>query len=91
MVAKQEEKTPEAREQGVGVGEVLRLALIVGAVVLVFILIFQNQESVSTRFFFWSLEMPRFLVLAAAFVLGIFAGYAAARRRARRRAGAGSR
>ncbi len=51
------------------------------AVVLVLILFFQNQETVSTRVLFWSMEMPRFVLLASVFLLGSLAGFLFGRRR----------
>ncbi|MEX1025107.1 MAG: LapA family protein [Planctomycetota bacterium] len=50
------------------------IALVV-LLVLGVVLMFQNTAEVHTQFFFWSLTMPRALLLATSFVFGLAAGY----------------
>ncbi len=49
------------------------------AVVLV-VLMIQNQGVMTTRFLFWSLAMPGFVLMASVFLLGAIAGYAVGRK-----------
>ncbi len=53
------------------------LKMVVAAilVVVVFVLIVQNQDVVSTRALFWTLEMPHFVLLGVTFLFGTVAGY----------------
>jgi uncharacterized integral membrane protein len=53
------------------------LKLVVAAilVIVVFVLIVQNQEVVSTRALFWTLEMPHFVLLGVTFLFGTVAGF----------------
>lgn len=51
------------------------LAVLLAAVVL--LLVFQNQEAVRTRFLLWEVEMPRFLLLAVVYLLGVVTGWVA--------------
>lgn len=57
------------------VGQLVRLVTMVLAAALVLVLVLQNQEPVQTRFLGWSVEMPRFLLLAVVYVLGIVTGW----------------
>lgn len=43
--------------------------------VVVLILVVQNQEPVSTEVLLWSIEAPRFALLALVFLAGVVAGY----------------
>ncbi len=52
-----------------------RLSIIAILALLVFILVVQNQETVSTQVYFWTVEMPRFVLLGTFFFVGGFAGY----------------
>jgi uncharacterized integral membrane protein len=61
----------------------LRAALLLIVVALFLVLIIQNTESVSTRVFFWVVEMPRFILLGSMFVVGGIIGYLAGRRERR--------
>lgn len=56
-------------------GSKLKFALAGILMVLVLVLVIQNQETVSTEVLLWSVEAPRFAVLAFAFLAGIGAGY----------------
>ncbi|MEM6392171.1 MAG: LapA family protein [Planctomycetota bacterium] len=51
-----------------------RLILIALGIVLALIVIFQNTESVRTRFLFITLEMPRAGLLALTFAIGLITG-----------------
>ena len=53
----------------------LKFILAVALLTAVLILVFQNQEPVSTRVLLWSIEGPRFIVLALVFLAGVLAGY----------------
>lgn len=44
------------------------------------ILMIQNQGVMTTRFLFWSLAMPGFVLLASVVLLGAIAGYAVGRK-----------
>lgn len=57
------------------VGQLLRLVTMVLAAGLVLVLVLQNQDPVQTRFLGWSVEMPRFLLLAVIYGLGIVTGW----------------
>lgn len=57
------------------VGQLVRLVTIALAAVLVLVLVLQNQDPVQTRFLGWSVEMPRFLLLAVIYGLGIVTGW----------------
>lgn len=61
--------------------EKLRLVVALIAVALVVILFFQNQETVTTHVFFWTVAMPRFVLLGSVFVMGALAGYLVAHSR----------
>ena len=43
--------------------------------VAVLVLVVQNQEPVSTDLLFWSVEAPRFALLAFVFLAGVLAGH----------------
>lgn len=53
----------------------LKFLLALSLLAVVLIMVFQNQEPVSTRILLWSLEGPRFVVLALVFLAGVLAGY----------------
>ncbi len=55
--------------------EKLKISLAAIAVVITFILVAQNQDTATTEVLFWSVEMPRFLLLGAVFLVGALAGY----------------
>lgn len=57
------------------VGQIARLVTLILAATLVLVLVLQNQEPVQTRFLGWSVEMPRFLLLAVVYGLGIVTGW----------------
>jgi uncharacterized integral membrane protein len=46
---------------------------------LALILIFQNTQSVSLKFFFWSLVMPQVILVVTLLVLGFVIGFLAAK------------
>ena len=52
----------------------LKLAFVVGMVILALVLILQNMQSVETRLLFATVTMPRALLLAIVFGLGALAG-----------------
>lgn len=39
------------------------------------VLVVQNQEAVQTRVLFWTVEMPRFALLATVYLLGAATGW----------------
>lgn len=53
----------------------LKIALAGLLLVFVLILVVQNQEPAATEILFWSVEAPRFAVLASVFLGGIVTGY----------------
>jgi uncharacterized integral membrane protein len=53
----------------------LQITVTVLVALLVLVLILQNQETAVTEVYFWTLEMPRFVLLAAVFLVGGLAGY----------------
>lgn len=53
----------------------LKIALAGLLLVFVLILVVQNQEPATTEVLFWSVEAPRFAVLASVFLGGIVTGY----------------
>lgn len=53
----------------------LKLALAGILLVVVLILVVQNQEPVNTELLFWSVEAPRFALLALVFLAGVLTGY----------------
>lgn len=53
----------------------LKVILAVALLAAVLIMVLQNQEPVSTRVLLWSIEGPRFIVLALVFLAGVLAGY----------------
>lgn len=53
----------------------LKLALAGLLLVFVLILVVQNQEPVSTEILLWSVEAPRFALLAFVFLAGTLTGY----------------
>jgi uncharacterized integral membrane protein len=53
----------------------LRFALAGLLLVIILILVVQNQEPVSTDILLWSVEAPRFALLAFVFLAGIVTGY----------------
>jgi uncharacterized integral membrane protein len=50
------------------------LGILLGVLSIIFI--FQNLESVTYTFLFWSLTAPRFLVLLAILLVGMLLGWA---------------
>ncbi|MEX2529540.1 MAG: LapA family protein [Gemmatimonadota bacterium] len=58
----------------------LRAALLVIVVALFLVLILQNTETVLTTVFFWTVEMPRFVLLGSMFAVGGIIGFLAGRR-----------
>lgn len=70
-----EQRAPPA--EGRTPGQLVRLAVIGVAVLVVLTLVVQNQEPVRTRFLTWSVEMPRFLLLAGVYVAGAVTGWIA--------------
>lgn len=50
------------------------LGILLGVLSIIFI--FQNFESVTYTFLFWSLTAPRFLVLLAILLIGMLLGWA---------------
>ena len=65
--------TPERPRRSVG--QLLRLGTMILAALLVLVLVLQNQDPVQTRFLGWSVEMPRFLLLAVVYGLGVVTGW----------------
>lgn len=63
----------------------LYAALVLGG--LLCVVIFQNLDSVSTRFLFWTLSLPRavllFLSVLAGFVLGLLTALGASARKSK--------
>jgi uncharacterized integral membrane protein len=51
-----------------------KLIVILVLIGLALILIFQNTQSVSLNFFFWSLVMPLVVLVVTLFVLGLVIG-----------------
>lgn len=41
------------------------------------LLVVQNQQDVTTRFLFWSVRMPQFVLVSVVFALGAVAGFVA--------------
>lgn len=68
-----EEGSP--RRPGRSARKVIRLVVLALAAVAVLVLILQNQEPAQTRFLGWSVEMPRFLLLALVYGLGVVTGW----------------
>ena len=64
-------------------GELLRWLVLGLAALAVLVLVLQNQDPVQTRFIGWSVEMPRFLLLAVVYGLGIATGWILGWRRRR--------
>jgi uncharacterized integral membrane protein len=56
-----------------------KLVMILVLVGLALILIFQNTQSVSLNFFFWSLVQPLVVLVLTIFALGFIIGFLAAR------------
>lgn len=56
--------------------DAVRLVLLALVGLAVLVLILQNQEPVQTRLLAWSVEMPRFLLLAVIYGLGVATGWA---------------
>lgn len=56
--------------------DAVRLVLLALIGLAVLVLILQNQEPVQTRLLAWSVEMPRFLLLAVFYGLGVATGWA---------------
>jgi len=56
-----------------------KLIVILVLIGLALILIFQNTQSVSLNFFFWSLVMPLVDLVMTLFVLGFIIGFLAGR------------
>ena len=56
-----------------------KLIVILVLIGLALILIFQNTQSVSLNFFFWSLVMPLVVLVMTLFVLGFIIGFLAGR------------
>jgi uncharacterized integral membrane protein len=52
----------------------LRLIVVAVVAVLSIVLVFQNTESVETKIFFATVAMPRAVLLAVTFVLGVVVG-----------------
>ncbi len=53
----------------------LKFLLALSLLAVVLTMVIQNQEPVSTRVLLWSVEGPRFVVLALVFLAGVAAGY----------------
>ena len=51
----------------------LIVGILLGAVMVVFAI--QNPETVSYTFIAWSLTAPRWLVIVAVFIIGLFVGW----------------
>jgi uncharacterized integral membrane protein len=81
-------KPPRAAGSGGDVGRTLKTVGYVTLAVVVTIFLLRNSQSVEVDFVFASLEVPLFLVLLAALILGaiLALGVAGLRRRRRRKA-----
>ena len=56
-----------------------KLIVILVLIGLALILIFQNTQSISLNFFFWSLVMPLVILVVTLFALGFVIGFLAAK------------
>ena len=67
-------ETPPAAEEGEKKRPPFRLIAVAVVGVLAVILVLQNTETVETRIFFATVVMPRAVLLAVTFLLGVIAG-----------------
>lgn len=58
----------------------LRVAILTILAILLFVLIAQNTDMALTRVFFWTVEMPRFVLLGTMFFTGGLIGYMVGRK-----------
>lgn len=73
-------KSPEDRG-GRTLGQKAKLAAAAVVAAVALLLVLQNQEPTQTRFIVWSVEMPRFALLAFVYLLGTATGWFLRRRR----------
>lgn len=69
---------------GRALGRKLKVAAAVLLTAVAVVLVFQNQEPTQTRFLTWSIEMPRFALLAFVYLVGAATGWFLRRRGGRR-------
>lgn len=75
------DERPAEEKEGFGLGRKLKLAAVLVAALVALLLVVQNQEPTQTRFLTWTLEMPRFALLAFVYLLGAATGWIVRRRR----------
>lgn len=75
------EETMPTMKENLGTAKLVLACLFAFSVL---ILIFQNQEPVQTQLLFWQVEMPRFLLLAGVYGVGIATGWVVFWRSSRR-------
>lgn len=56
-------------------GSKLKIAFAAILLAVVLVLVYQNQEPITTEALLWTFEAPRFVVLAMVFLAGIVVGY----------------
>lgn len=57
-----------------------KLAVTSIAVVLLLLVMVQNAGEMTTRFLFWSIRAPQFVMVAVIFLMGAVAGYVVGRK-----------
>lgn len=75
--SREESRTEEPGDRSTGrkLKQQLKLAAGLLAAVVTLLLVVQNQEPMQTRFLTWTLEMPRFALLAFIYLLGAATGW----------------
>ena len=75
------DRPPEGRDEaapakpGLTLGQKLKIAVVATAGIVALLLVVQNQDPTQTSFLFWSVEMPRFALLAFVYLLGAATGF----------------
>lgn len=66
---------------GLTLGQKVKMAVVATTGVVALLLVVQNQDPTQTSFLFWTVEMPRFALLAFVYLLGAATGFVVRGRR----------
>lgn len=66
---------------GLTLGQKVKMAVVATTGVVALLLLVQNQDPTQTSFLFWTVEMPRFALLAFVYLLGAATGFVVRGRR----------